>query len=169
MRIESTVLSIKTIGEMYGVDGDLLARQYKQHISGFEDWDLRNTAEEYVLFPENIGTHLSIDETCLSHDELYTIVTNKDGIAEKQDLIVGKYYYREISAPDKYIVDSKEKSFKLTDNGEIFEATVYNEAKTLPVTGGSLSLDMLIVLMVAGLSIVGFTTMKVIKAKKEQN
>ena len=98
-----------------------------------------------------------------------TIVTNKDGIAEKQDLIVGKYYYREISAPDKYIVDSKEKSFKLSDNGEIFEATVYNEAKTLPVTGGSLSLDMLIVLMVAGLSVVGFTTMKVIKAKKEQN
>lgn len=96
-----------------------------------------------------------------------TIVTNKDGIAEKQDLIVGKYYYREISAPDKYIVDNKEKSFKLTDNGEIFEATVYNEAKTLPVTGGSLSLDMLIVLMVAGFSIVGFTTMKVVKAKKE--
>ena len=95
-----------------------------------------------------------------------TIVTNKDGIAEKQDLIVGKYYYREISAPDKYIVDNKEKSFKLTDNGEIFEATVYNEAKTLPVTGGSLSLDMLIVLMVAGFSIVGFTTMKVVKEKK---
>ena len=98
-----------------------------------------------------------------------TIVTNKDGIAEKQDLIVGKYYYREISAPDKYIVDNKEKSFKLTDNGEVFEATVYNEAKTLPVTGGSLSLDMLIVLMVAGFSIVGFTTMKVVKAKKEHN
>ena len=100
---------------------------------------------------------------------VYTIVTNKDGIAEKQDLIVGKYYYREISAPDKYIVDSKEKSFKLSDNGEIFEATVYNEAKTLPVTGGSLSLDMLIVLMVAGFSIVGFTTMKVVKTKKEHN
>ena len=98
-----------------------------------------------------------------------TIVTNKDGIAEKQDLIVGKYYYREISAPDKYIVDNKEKSFKLSDNGEIFEATVYNEAKTLPVTGGSLSLDMLIVLMVAGFSIVGFTTMKVVKTKKEHN
>ena len=98
-----------------------------------------------------------------------TIVTNKDGIAEKQDLIVGKYYYREISAPDKYIVDNKEKSFKLTDNGEIFEVTVYNEVKTLPVTGGSLSLDMLIVLMVAGFSIVGFTTMKVVKGKKEHN
>ena len=98
-----------------------------------------------------------------------TIVTDKDGIARSKDLVLGKYYYREVSAPDKYIVDSKEKSFTLGENGEIFEATVYNEAKTLPVTGGSLSLDMLIVLIVAGLSVAGFTTMKVIKAKKEQN
>ena len=30
-------MSIKTIGQMYCVDGDLLARQFKQHISGFED------------------------------------------------------------------------------------------------------------------------------------
>ena len=80
-------MSIKTIGEMYGVDGDLLARQYKQHISGFEDWEKRNTAEEYVLFPENIGTHLSIDETCLSHDELYTIVTNKAFRGRKGSLV----------------------------------------------------------------------------------
>ena len=50
-------MSIKTIGELYGVDGDLLARQYKQHISGFKDWELRDTAEEYVLFPENIHPH----------------------------------------------------------------------------------------------------------------
>ena len=67
-------MSIKTIGELYRVDGELLSRQYKQHISGFEDWELREKAEEYVLFPNNIGSHLSIDETCLSHDELYTIV-----------------------------------------------------------------------------------------------
>jgi transposase len=29
------------------------------------------------LFPENIGEHLSIDETAVSKDELYTIITNK--------------------------------------------------------------------------------------------
>ena len=80
-------MSIKTIGQMYCVDGDLLARQYKQHISGFKDWELRDTAEEYVLFPENIGTHLSIDETCLSHDELYTIVTNKAFRGKKGSLV----------------------------------------------------------------------------------
>jgi transposase len=29
------------------------------------------------LFPKNIGKHLSIDETALSHGELYTVLTNK--------------------------------------------------------------------------------------------
>lgn len=48
---------------------------------------MRDTAEEYVLFQENIGTHLSIDETCLSHDELYTIVTNKAFKSRKGSLV----------------------------------------------------------------------------------
>lgn len=30
------------------------------------------------MFPQNIGPHLSIDETSLSRGELYTIVTNKE-------------------------------------------------------------------------------------------
>lgn len=33
----------------------------------------------YVAFPENCGRYLSIDETALSKDELFTIVTSKDG------------------------------------------------------------------------------------------
>jgi hypothetical protein len=35
------------------------------------------------LFPENIGKHLSIDETSLSHGELYTILTNKSAKGKK--------------------------------------------------------------------------------------
>ena len=30
-----------------------------------------------MLYPQNIGEKLSIDETALSYDELYTIITNK--------------------------------------------------------------------------------------------
>src|SRR5690606_36997384 len=40
-------------------------------------WNQRSHAKEWLLFPENLGTHLSIDETSLSHGELYTILTNK--------------------------------------------------------------------------------------------
>ena len=98
-----------------------------------------------------------------------TLNTNKDGIAEIKDLVLGKYYYKEVSAPDKYIVNNKLKSFKLEQNEEIFETTVYNTPKHLPVTGGSLSLDMLIVLIVTGVTIAGFTVMKVMRSRKENN
>lgn len=38
----------------------------------------RYSQTPYVCFPENCGPNLSIDETALSKDELFTIVTNKD-------------------------------------------------------------------------------------------
>jgi len=40
-----------------------------------------------LLFPENIGSHLSIDEVSLSKGELYTFVTNKQGRGKKSSLI----------------------------------------------------------------------------------
>jgi len=43
--------------------------------------------EDWLLFPENIGTRISIDETSLSNGELYTIVTNKDAKGKKGALI----------------------------------------------------------------------------------
>ena len=36
-----------------------------------------------MLFPENIGKRLSIDETSLSNGELYTILSNKAGKGKK--------------------------------------------------------------------------------------
>lgn len=38
----------------------------------------RYSQTPYIAFPENCGANLSIDETALSKDELFTIVTNKD-------------------------------------------------------------------------------------------
>lgn len=40
-----------------------------------------------MVFPENIGPHLSIDELSLSKGELYTFVTNKDGKGKKGTLV----------------------------------------------------------------------------------
>ena len=41
----------------------------------------------YVLYPQNCGKYLSIDETALSRDEVFTIVTNKDGHGGKGTLV----------------------------------------------------------------------------------
>ena len=40
-----------------------------------------------MIFPENIGTYLSIDEVALSKGELYTFVTNKNGRGKKGSLV----------------------------------------------------------------------------------
>lgn len=61
------------------MNGKLLSSQYKEHFSGFRDWEQLSHASEYLLFPENMGPHLSIDESCLSSGEVYTFLTNKEG------------------------------------------------------------------------------------------
>ncbi|MCK9629840.1 MAG: transposase [Bacteroidales bacterium] len=64
-----------------------MERQYREHLSGFEDWDHIHHAEEYLIFPQNVGEFLSIDETSLSDGELYTIVTNKAAHGKKGTLV----------------------------------------------------------------------------------
>jgi len=59
------------------VPGRNLNRQYRDFLSDFKQWDQRSHARKWVLYPKNIGKHLSIDETSLSDGELYTIITNK--------------------------------------------------------------------------------------------
>lgn len=41
---------------------------------------------EYMLFPENFGKDMSLDETCLSNGEVYTILTNKAAHGSKGSL-----------------------------------------------------------------------------------
>lgn len=54
-------------------------KQYKDHLSGYHDWDQKDHADKWMLFEKNIGEKLSIDETALTNGELYTIITNKAG------------------------------------------------------------------------------------------
>lgn len=46
-------------------------------MSEFKSWNQRVHAKKFLLFPNNLGKHLSLDETALSHGELYTVLTNK--------------------------------------------------------------------------------------------
>jgi transposase len=72
---------------MYGVDGKKLSFWYKCFLSNYKEWNQRYHAADYVLFKENIGERLSMDETCLSQGELYTIVTNKSAHGGKGSLV----------------------------------------------------------------------------------
>lgn len=64
-----------------------MQRQYKKHLSNFSNWEQREHANEWLIFPENMGSHLSIDEVNLSMGELYTVVTNKAGKGKKGSIV----------------------------------------------------------------------------------
>ena len=44
---------------MSKVDGDLLERQYRNHLSGYLHWDQLVHAEDWLLFEKNIGAVIS--------------------------------------------------------------------------------------------------------------
>ena len=75
------------ISSFYGVNGKQFQKQYKNILSEFKEWDQREHAADWLLFPDNIGTHLSIDETAFTRGELYTIITNKEGHGNKGCLV----------------------------------------------------------------------------------
>ena len=56
-------------------------------MSGFKDWDQKDHAEEWIIFPENIGKHLSLDEVAITNGELYTVLTNKEFHGKKRALV----------------------------------------------------------------------------------
>lgn len=60
---------------------------YRCHLSGFHDWIEYEHSGQWLIFPNNIGPYLSIDETALTYDELYTIVTNKEAGCGKGSII----------------------------------------------------------------------------------
>lgn len=52
-------------------------------MSDFRSWENISHAKDWLIFPENIGEKLSLDETALSHGELYTVLTNKSAKGRK--------------------------------------------------------------------------------------
>ncbi|MDO8951729.1 MAG: transposase [Draconibacterium sp.] len=80
-------ISSNSLEKFFYVDGDQLGQQYKEFLSSYKTWDQKEHAQKWILFPNNIGSYLSIDETSLSNGELYTILTNKAGKGRKGTLI----------------------------------------------------------------------------------
>lgn len=56
-------------------------------MSDFKNWGQKGHARQWLIFPENIGAYLSIDETALSKGELYTIITNKKAKGKKGSIV----------------------------------------------------------------------------------
>ena len=79
-------MTARSLGKFYFTDGDTLERCYKDSLSGFREWDQLEHASDWVLLKENMGEHLSIDETSLQ-DDLFTILSNKAGHGRQGTII----------------------------------------------------------------------------------
>lgn len=80
-------ISSNSLEKHYYIDGNHFGQQYKEHLSDYNQWDQKEHAQEWIIFPENIGTHLSLDETSLSNGELYTVLTNKAAKGRKGTIV----------------------------------------------------------------------------------
>lgn len=64
-----------------------MQRQYRDYLSDFKSWNQKKHAKDWMLFPRNLGSYLSLDETAFSNGELYTILTNKKARGKKGAII----------------------------------------------------------------------------------
>ena len=80
-------MTCHTLEDFYHIDGHTFEKQYKETLSGFRQWDQLEHADEWLLFPENIGPRLAIDESSLSGGELYTFVTNREARTRERSLV----------------------------------------------------------------------------------
>lgn len=62
-------------------------------------------------------------------EQVITGTTDENGIAKFQ-LAIGKYFYREISAPDIYEIDDTPYPFEITENDDIVKAKMTNKKKS---------------------------------------
>jgi transposase len=85
--LDANPISANSLGKYYRVNGNTLARQYKEYLSGYWQWDQLEHAEQWILFPDNLGQVTCIDEVSLSDGELYTIVTNAKAKCQKGSLV----------------------------------------------------------------------------------
>ena len=64
-----------------------------------------------------------------NNEQVITGTTDENGIAHFQ-LAIGKYFYREISAPDIYEIDDTTYPFEITENDDIVKSEMTNKKKT---------------------------------------
>ena len=85
--METSPVTCRTLEEYYHINAHTFEKQYKETLSGYRDWEQLDHADKWLLFPENMGPRLAIDESSLSNGELYTFITNRDRHTREGSLV----------------------------------------------------------------------------------
>ncbi len=112
--MEKYPITARSLEPYYHIDGDQFERQYKDHLSDYRTWLDKGHAEDWLVFPDNIGPSICIDETSMSNGDLYTLVTNRKSRGRKGTIIAIAKGVRseDIIAVLKRIPNTKRKEVK---------------------------------------------------------
>ena len=108
-----------------------LVEQQAEFVVGFENE--QNTIP-FEITKTDISTGELIPDCTFeilneNKEQVITGTTDENGIAHFQ-LAIGKYFYREISAPDIYEIDDTPYPFEITENDDIVKAEMTNKKKS---------------------------------------
>lgn len=126
-------ITARSLGLYFKVDGNNLERAYKDHLSGFRNWEQACHAEDWVLHSENIGKRLGIDETML-HKDMMIFLTNKEGHGKRhtlmklEQLVKNRKYYSK-KHPKKY--KGKKRGRKPQRLNKRFRPTMLSNGETV--------------------------------------
>jgi len=96
-----------------------------------------------------------------------TLTSDENGVCTSSKLRYGTYYFKEVEAPNGYIKDDNTYQFDVRIDNETIESVVYNTKENLPKTGGFVSSDLMIVLVVTLVSVAGYSIFRALSKKED--
>ena len=76
--MDTSPVTSRTLEDFYHINANTFDKQYKEVLSGYRTWEAYDHADCWLVFPENFGPRMAIDETSMSNGDLYTVITNRD-------------------------------------------------------------------------------------------
>ena len=85
--METIPTTSRSLDRFYHINGDTFEKQYKEILSGYREWPELSHAEDWLVFPENMGESICIDETAPSKGNCTRLsATELHGVAKGPSL-----------------------------------------------------------------------------------
>lgn len=68
--METRPTTFRSLDGYYHINSSTFEKQYKEILSGYRQWSELSHADEWLVFPKNMGSRLCIDEIAISDGEL---------------------------------------------------------------------------------------------------
>ena len=85
--METIPTTSRSLDRYYHINGDTFEKQYKEVLSGYREWSELSHAEDWLVFPENIGESICIDETAPSFTIAHGDSPNEAGICVHRAIV----------------------------------------------------------------------------------